>query len=125
MFEYTNIKEAPAAVGPYSQAVKSGNMLFISGQIGIDPATNEMVEANIETQAHQVMKNIGKILEANDMDYSNVIKTTCLLADLKDFGTFNGIYEQYFISKPARSCFAAAGIPKGALCEVEVIAVKD
>lgn len=117
-------KKAPAAIGPYSQAMKVGNMLFASGQIPVDPTTNEIVGDTIEEQAQQVMKNVCAILEASDMSLEDVVKTTCFLADMKDFAVFNKIYGDTFTSCPARSCIAVREIPKGVLCEVEIIAVK-
>lgn len=114
--------QAPAAIGPYSQAVVVGNTVYTSGQIAINPATQQVEEATIEGQTLQVMKNIGAILEAAGSTYSKVIKTTCFLADMKDFAAFNQIYETYFTEKPARSCVAVKELPKQVLCEVEVIA---
>ncbi|PXX81764.1 RidA family protein [Dielma fastidiosa] len=117
-------EKAPAAIGPYSQAMKVGNMLFASGQIPVDPATNEIAGTTIEEQAQQVMKNVCAILEASAMSVEDVVKTTCFLADMKDFAAFNKIYGDTFTSWPARSCVAVREIPKGVLCEVEIIAVK-
>lgn len=114
--------QAPAAIGPYSQAVVVGNTVYTSGQIAINPATQQVEEGTIEGQTLQVMKNIGAILEAAGSTYSKVIKTTCFLADMKDFAAFNQIYETYFTEKPARSCVAVKELPKQVLCEVEVIA---
>ena len=113
---------APAAIGPYSQAKVSGNMLFISGQIPVDPATGAVSGDTIETQAEQSCKNVGAILEAAGTDFGSVLKTTCFLADMGDFAEFNAVYEGYFISKPARSCVAVKALPKGVLCEIEAIA---
>jgi 2-iminobutanoate/2-iminopropanoate deaminase len=121
--EIISTKNAPAAVGPYSQAVKVGDFLYTSGQIALDPATGNMAAADIEGQAEQVMKNLGAVLEAAGYKFEEVVKTTCFLADMGDFAKFNAIYEKYFVSKPARSCVAAAALPKAALVEVEVIAV--
>ena len=115
--------KAPAAVGPYSQAVKVGNTLYCSGQIGLDPVTGQMKGSDVRTQAEQVMANIAAVLAAADATFEDVVKTTCFLADINDFATFNEIYAKYFTGKPARSCVAAAALPKGALVEVEVIAV--
>lgn len=115
-------EKAPAAIGPYSQAIIAGDFLFASGQIGFNPATGIVEATDIEGQTEQVMKNIGAILAEAGADYSNVVKTTCFLADINDFAAFNGVYAKYFTEKPARSCFAVKDIPKGALCEVEVIA---
>ncbi|GEA31099.1 RidA family protein [Clostridium diolis] len=125
MLKVTNTKKAPAAIGPYSQAVGFGNILFTSGQIPLDPSTGEVVGSNIEEQATQVMKNISAILEANDINFENVIKTTCFIANMSDFASFNEVYAKYFISNPARSCVAVKELPKGVLCEVEVIAFKN
>ena len=115
--------KAPAAVGPYSQAVKVGNTLYCSGQIGLDPVTGQMKGSDVRTQAEQVMENIAAVLAAADASFEDVVKTTCFLTDINDFATFNEIYAKYFTGKPARSCVAAAALPKGALVEVEVIAV--
>lgn len=114
--------KAPAAIGPYSQAVVSNNILFTSGQISLDPATGEVVGTTIEEQAEQVMKNLGAVLEAAGTSYEKAIKTVCFLADMADFGAFNEIYGKYFTEKPARSCVAVKQLPKNVLCEVEVIA---
>ena len=114
--------KAPAAIGPYSQGYIVDKMLYASGQIPINPATGEIEGTDIVTQTTQVMKNIGAILEAAGCDYTKVVKTTCFLADMGDFATFNGIYEKYFTEKPARSCVAVKELPKKVLCEVEVIA---
>lgn len=115
-------EHAPAAIGPYSQAVVYGQTVYTSGQIAINPATQQVEEDTIEAQTLQVMKNIGAILEAAGSNYQQVIKTTCFLADMKDFAAFNKIYETYFTEKPARSCVAVKELPKQVLCEVEVIA---
>ena len=116
---------APAAIGPYSQAIETDGYLFTSGQIPINPATGEVEGTTIEEQAEQVMKNIGAVLEAAGLDFSHVVKTTCFLADLADFAAFNAVYGKYFPeAAPARSCFAVAGLPKGAKLEVENICVK-
>lgn len=116
---------APAAIGPYSQAVENNGMLFASGQLPVDPATGNM-PSTITEQAEMSLKNVGAILKEAGYDYKNVIKTTCYLADIKDFAAFNEVYAKYFNAdpKPARSCVAVKDIPKGALCEVEVLAVK-
>lgn len=114
--------KAPAAIGPYSQAKVVGNLVFCSGQIAIDPAAAKIVADTVEGQTEQVCKNIGELLKAAGSDYDHVVKTTCFLADIADFAVFNGIYADYFTSKPARSCVAAAALPAGALVEVEVIA---
>ena len=114
--------KAPAAIGPYSQAVITGNLLFSSGQIALDPETGVVVGETIEEQTEQVMKNIGAILEEAGLGYGDVVKTVCFLDDMGDFAAFNEIYGKYFTEKPARSCVAVETLPKGVLCEVEVIA---
>lgn len=116
---------APAAIGPYSQAVKAGNMLYTSGQIPLDPATGEMCGTDITAQAEQVMKNLAAVLDAAGSSFDRVVKTTCFLADMADFAAFNAVYAKYIASAPARSCVAVKALPKGALVEVEVIAVTD
>ena len=113
---------APGAIGPYSQAVVCGNLLYTSGQIAIDPATGALAGDDIVTQTEQVMKNLGAILEAAGTSYEHTIKTTCFLAEIADFAAFNEIYGKYFSEKPARSCVAVKDLPKNALVEVEVIA---
>lgn len=122
MIKKISTDKAPAAIGPYSQAVIADKMLYASGQIPINPATGEIEGTTIEEQAEQVMKNIGAVLIAADCGYENVVKTTCFLADMGDFAAFNGVYEKYFTGKPARSCVAVKELPKQVLCEVEVIA---
>ena len=117
--------KAPAAVGPYSQAKISGGFLFASGQVGINPAIGAIVDGGLEAQTEQVMANIAAVLEASGSSFDQVIKTTCFLADIADFKAFNEIYAKYFTSKPARSCFAVKDLPKGALCEIEVIAAVE
>ena len=117
-----NTSKAPAAIGPYSQAKLFNGMLYLSGQIPVDPATGMLAGTDIATQAEQVMKNIAAVLEEAGTDYSKVIKTTCFIADMADFAAFNKIYERYFSSKPARSCVAAKQLPKNVLVEVELIA---
>ena len=114
--------KAPAAIGPYSQAVIAGKMLYSSGQIAINPETGNVEAEGIEAQTEQVMKNIGAVWAAGDCSYKDVVKTTCFLADMADFAAFNSIYERYFSHKPARSCVAVKQLPKDVLCEVEVIA---
>lgn len=115
-------EKAPAAIGPYSQAVITGNLLFSSGQIALDPDTGVVVGETIEEQTEQVMKNLGAILEEAGLGYSDVVKTVCFLDNMEDFVAFNEIYGKYFTEKPARSCVAVETLPKGVLCEVEVIA---
>ena len=122
--EIISTNNAPQAVGPYSQAILVNGTLYASGQIAIDPETQKMVENDIVAQTERICKNIEGVLKAAGMGFENVVKTTCFLADMADFGTFNGIYEKYFISKPARSCVAAKALPKNALVEIEIIAVK-
>lgn len=118
-------EKAPAAIGPYSQAVEADGFLFISGQIPIDPATGKLVEGAITEQTEQVLKNIGAILKAAGLEYSNVVKTTCLLADMADFKEMNAVYASYFKEDcPARATFAVKGLPMGALVEIESVAVK-
>ena len=113
--------KAPAAIGPYSQAIIVDKFLFASGQIPINPASGEIEAEGIEAQTTQVMKNIGAVLGEAGIDYTKVVKTTCFLADMADFAAFNKVYEQYFTEKPARSCVAVKQLPKNVLCEVEVI----
>ena len=122
MIKTISTDKAPAAIGPYSQAKIVGDMLYASGQIPIIPATGEIAEGDITVQAHQSIKNVGEILKAAGADYECVVKTTCFLADMADFATFNAVYEEYFTGKPARSCVAVKTLPKNVLCEVEVIA---
>ena len=117
--------KAPKAIGPYSQAILSGNTLYCSGQIAINPATNTFIEGGIEEQTNLILKNIDGLLASIGFSYSDVVKTTCFLADMNDFSTFNNLYEKAFISKPARSCVAVRTLPKNALVEIEVIAVKN
>lgn len=113
---------APAAVGPYSQAVVSGGMVYTSGQIAINPATNTIEAVTIKEQTEQVMKNLGAVLKASGSSFDKAVKTTCFLADMGDFAAFNDIYGKYFTSLPARSCVAVKTLPKNVLVEVEVIA---
>ena len=113
---------APAAVGPYSQAVRSGDLLFCSGQIALDPESGNLTGNDIKSQTEQVMKNISAVLAASGATFADVVKTTCFLADMADFSTFNEVYGRYFTEKPARSCVAVKALPKGVLVEVEVIA---
>ena len=117
-------EKAPAAVGPYSQAIEVNGMVFTSGQIPLDPATGELVEGDVQAQAHQVFKNLTAVLEEAGTSMEKAVKTLCFLDDMADFAAFNEVYAQYFTEKPARSCFAVKALPKGALCEVEVIAIK-
>ena len=113
---------APEAIGPYSQAVTVGNLVFTSGQIAINPASGAVEATTIEDQTHQVCKNLSAVLEAAGSSLEKVVKTVCFLADMNDFAAFNGVYAQYFTTKPARSCVAVKTLPKNVLVEVEVIA---
>ena len=113
---------APAAIGPYSQAILCGNMLYTSGQIPLDPATGAVVGGGIREQAEQVMKNLSAVLAAAGTSLENAVKTTCFLADMADFAAFNEVYAAYFTTNPARSCVAVKALPKGVLVEVEAIA---
>ncbi len=122
MAEKIYTKNAPEAIGPYSQAMKVGNLVFTSGQIAINPQSGNVEAVTIEEQTEQVMKNLGAVLEAAGTSFEKAVKTTCFLKNMSDFATFNAIYGNYFTSKPARSCVAAAELPKGVLVEVEVIA---
>ncbi|MBO5293605.1 MAG: RidA family protein [Lachnospiraceae bacterium] len=122
MLKKISTDKAPAAIGPYSQGIVVDKFLFASGQIPINPATGNVEAEGIEAQAEQAMKNVGAILEAAGTDYTKVVKTTCFLAEMSDFGAFNAVYDKYFTEKPARSCVAVKQLPKDVLCEVEVIA---
>ena len=122
MLKKISTDKAPAAIGPYSQGMILGNILFASGQIPLNPATGEIEGTDIVAQAEQVMKNIGAILAEAGTNYTKVAKTTCFLADMNDFAAFNEVYAKYFTEKPARSCVAVKTLPKNVLCEVEVIA---
>lgn len=125
MKKVISTSNAPAAIGPYSQAIETDGYVFTSGQIPINPATGEVEGKTIEEQTEQVMHNIVALLEASGLTFANVVKTTCFLADLNDFAAFNAVYAKYFPNEaPARSCFAVAGLPKGAKLEVETICVK-
>lgn len=117
--------KAPAAVGPYSQGFIQNGIFFSSGQLPIDPATGAIDGTTVEAQAHQSCKNVGALLEAAGSSFDKVLKTTCYLAEMSDFAAFNGVYAEYFTGKPARSCVAVKDLPKGALCEIEVIAVAE
>lgn len=116
-------EQAPAAIGPYSQAYEANGFIFTSGQLGINPSTGKMPET-ITEQTEQACKNIAAILAASGLSMMNVIKTTCFLADINDFKAFNEVYAKHFVSKPARSCFAVKSLPANGLCEIEVIAAK-
>lgn len=121
MMKTISTQNAPAAIGPYSQAIAVNGMLFASGQIPLDPKTGTLVEGGIEAQTERVMQNIKAVLEAAGTDFSRVVKTTCFLRDINDFAAFNEVYGAYFTGKPARSCVQAV-LPKNAAVEVEVIA---
>mgnify|MGYP000743837079 FL=1 len=114
--------KAPAAIGPYSQAMILNGVLFTSGQIPVNPATGEINGDTIETQAEQVMKNLGEVLKEAGSSFEKAVKTTCFLADMGDFAAFNEVYGKYFTGKPARSCVAVKTLPRNVLCEVELIA---
>lgn len=118
-------ENAPGAIGPYSQAIVCGNMLYTSGQIALDPATGTMVKNDITAQTERVMKNLEAVLAAAGTSFDKVVKTTCFLADIADFAAFNAVYGKYITSAPARSCVAVKDLPKGGLVEVEVIALID
>lgn len=123
--EIIHSDNAPAAIGPYSQAIRTGNLVFCSGQLGIDPATGKLAGDTVEAQAEQAAKNVEAVLAAAGLSVKNVVKTTCFLADMADFAAFNAVYARYFVSLPARSCFAVKALPSGGLCEIEVIASAD
>ena len=122
MLKFTNTDKAPAAIGPYSQAVSVNNLLFTSGQVPLVPETGEVFGTNVTEQAERVMLNLKAVLEENGIGFEDVVKTTCFLADMADFAAFNEVYGKYFTSNPARSCVAVRELPKKVLCEVEVIA---
>ncbi|OQY02528.1 MAG: reactive intermediate/imine deaminase [Bacteroidetes bacterium 4572_117] len=125
MKQVINTENAPKAIGPYSQAILSGNTLYISGQIPMDPLTGKLVEADITLQTEQVMKNIGAILEAAGFSFENVVKSTCLLSDMKNFAAMNTVYGKYYAENPpARAAFAVKELPLSVLVEIETIAVK-
>ena len=115
-------EKAPKALGPYSQGYVHNGVLYTAGQIAINPEVNDVEATTIEAQTEQVCKNLGEVLKEAGTSFDNVLKTTCFLADMADFAAFNAVYEKYFTSKPARSCVAVKDLPKGVLCEVEVIA---
>lgn len=120
--EMIHSDNAPAALGPYSQAMRVGSLVYTSGQIGIDPAVGKITATDVAGQAEQVCKNLAAVLSAAGTDLSHTIKTTCFLVDIADFAAFNEVYARHFTGKPARSCVAAKALPAGALCEIEVIA---
>ena len=116
---------APAAIGPYSQAIRCGDMVYTSGQIPLDPATGAVVGDEIRTQAEQVMRNLSAVLTAAGSSLEKAVKTTCFLSDMTDFAAFNEVYAAYFTTNPARSCVAVKALPKGVLVEVEVVAMAE
>ena len=120
--EYIKTDKAPAAIGPYSQAIKAGDFLYASGQIPINPANGEIEAITISDQADRACRNVGEILRAAGTDFDHVVKTTCFLAEMSDFAAFNAVYEKYFTGKPARSCVAVKQLPRNVLCEIEVVA---
>ena len=122
--EKINTKNAPAAIGPYSQGMIVGNLIYTSGQIPINPATGNIEATDIEGQADQACKNVKAVLEAAGSSLEKVVKTTCFLQNISDFAAFNAVYEKYFTGKPARSCVEVGALPKAALVEIEVIAEK-
>lgn len=123
MLKKVSTNKAPSAIGPYSQAIICGDMLYTSGQIPINPETGNIEATDITAQTEQVMKNLSAVLAEAGTSFENVVKTTCFLYNISDFSAFNEVYAKYFTSKPARSCVAVKDLPKGALCEVELIAV--
>lgn len=125
MLEKISTSSAPAAIGPYTQAIGCGNLVFTSGQIALDPQSGVVVSDTIEGQTEQVCKNIGQVLKAAGSSFDKAIKTTCFLADMSDFAAFNEIYGNYFTSKPARSCVAVKTLPKNVLVEIDVVAEKE
>ena len=125
MLKYVETKNAPAAIGPYSQGIILNGIAFFSGQIPLSPETGEVVGTTIEEQTEQVMKNIKALLESQGAEFTDVVKTTCLLADMSDFAAFNEVYAKYFTGKPARSCVAVTALPKGSIVEVAPIAAVE
>lgn len=123
MLTKISTEKAPAAIGPYSQAISTGSMLYTSGQLGINPENGELQGDDITSQAEQAMKNLGAVLEKAGTSFDNIVKTTCFIADMADFAAFNAVYSKYITSAPARSCVAVKTLPKNALVEVEAIAV--
>lgn len=120
--EIIHSDRAPAALGPYSQAIRAGGLVFCSGQLGLDPATGKLAGDTVAEQAEQAARNVEAVLIAAGLSLADVVKTTCFLADIADFAAFNEVYAKYFVSKPARSCFAVKDLPSGGLCEIEVVA---
>ncbi len=125
MIRKISTDKAPAAIGPYSQAILCGNMLYTSGQLGMNPANGEIEGADITAQAEQALQNLGAILAEAGTSYDNIVKTTCFLADMADFAAFNAVYSKYITNAPARSCVAVKTLPKGGLVEVEAVAVVE
>ena len=123
--ERIHTEQAPAAIGPYSQAVRANGLIFTSGQIALDPATGEVIKGGIREQTVRICENLKAVLSAAGSSPEKAVKTTCFLADMNDFAAFNEVYGQYFTQKPARSCVAVRALPKGVLAEVEVIAAAD
>lgn len=119
--KYVSTEKAPQAIGPYSQAVISGNLVFTSGQIAINPATGNIEGTTIEEQTELVCQNVKNLLEASGTDMTKVVKTVCFLADMNDFASFNQVYSKYFVSKPARSCVAVKTLPKNVLVEIDTV----
>ena len=122
MLEKIETDKAPKAIGPYTQAIKVGNFVFTSGQIALDPVTNNVVETTVEGQTNRVINNLAAVLEAAGSSLDKVIKTTCFLQNMSDFAAFNEVYAKYFTGKPARSCVAARELPRGVLVEIDVVA---
>ena len=122
---YISTEHAPAAIGPYSQAIEANGFLFASGQVPLCPKTGAVVGTTIEEQAKQTCENVKGILTAAGVTFADVVKTTCFLADISDFAAFNAVYAEYFVGKPARSCVAAKDLPRGVLCEIEILAVTN
>ena len=125
MITKISTEKAPAAIGPYSQAISTGTILYTSGQLGINPANGELEGSDVTAQAEQAMKNLGAVLEEAGTSFDNIVKTTCFLADMADFAAFNAVYSKYITTAPARSCVAVKTLPKNALVEVEAVAVID
>lgn len=125
MIKKISTDKAPAAIGPYSQAILCGNMLYTSGQLGMNPANGEIEGKDVTEQAEQALQNLGAILAEAGTSFDNIVKTTCFLADMADFATFNAVYSKYIKNAPARSCVAVKTLPKGGLVEVEAVAVVE
>ncbi len=125
MIKKISTDKAPAAIGPYSQAILCGNMLYTSGQLGMNPANGEIEGTDITAQATQALENLGAILKEAGTSFDNIVKTTCFLADMGDFAAFNAVYSKYITNAPARSCVAVKTLPKNALVEIEAIAVVE